>query len=297
MPDQNSLYFKFREKIRLNPQIAKAIYFTQSLKYSTSGEFRKKVLAASKDRAKGHGVAMCIRIRDEARYLDEFIEYYLAAGIEHFFFYEKLSVDRFHCIGRFAWVGFIDADEFVVVKDGRSIGEFLSGYTQHPALALHWRGFGSNGHKKRPAGPVIVEYNRRERVPNRHVKCFVQPSSVAAYRNPHSWYYQKLRAAVNELGQPVLGSISLPPTAETAWINHYHHKSDEDYFEKSARKSIADSAGMSFQNRTPARHHAAAQKSNEVVDDIASEYYLHRCQTLRREPILLQKTSNVVLRG
>ena len=335
MPDQNSLYFKVREKVRLNTQVAKVIYFAQSLKHSNSGEFRKEVLAASKNlvsgtRGNGEGIALCVRIRDEARYLGEFIEYYLAAGIDHFFFYEKLSKDRFHdvldpyidrgiatlnedwphvpvspaaeqdcilqCVGRFAWVGFIDADEFVVIKDGRSIGEFLTGYTQYPAVALHWRGFGSNGHMKRPAGPVIIEYNRRERAPNRHVKCFVQPSSAAAYRNSHSWYYRGMRTAVNELRRPVLGSISLPPTAETAWINHYHHKSDEDYFEKAARKSVLDSVGISFQNRTLERRNAAAEKSNEVVDDVASEYYLHRCQTTGREQILLQRASSAALR-
>jgi hypothetical protein len=97
-----------------------------------------------------------------------------------------------------------------------------------------------------------------------------------------------MRHAVNELRQGVFGSISLPPTAEVAWINHYHHKSDEDYFEKAARKSVADSVGMSFQNRTPARHDAIQQKGNELPDDAAVNYYRHRCQVLQIEPKLLQ---------
>ena len=65
-------------------------------------------------------------------------------------------------IGRFEWVGFIDADEFVVIGDNRSIGEFLSEYRTEAGVALHWYMFGSNGHIDRPtAGPVIAEYTRR----------------------------------------------------------------------------------------------------------------------------------------
>lgn len=321
MPDNNSLYFKWRETIRLNPHVAKGLYLAQSLKHSNAGAFRAQVVKARKAAPKGQGIALCVRIRDEARYLGEYIEYYLAAGVNHFFFYEKLSKDRFRdvlapyidqgavtlfedwphipispaaeqdcilrSIGRFEWVGMIDADEFVVVRDGRSIGEFLSGYRQYPAVALHWRAYGSNGHKTRPSGPVIQEYNRRERNPNRHVKCFVRPDSVAAYRNCHSWYYLGMRYAVNELRQGVFGSISLPPSAEQAWINHYHHKSDEDYFEKAARKVIADRVGMNFHNRTRARHEAIQQTGNEVLDEAAVNYYRQRCQTLGIEPKLL----------
>lgn len=322
MPDYKSLYFKWREKIRLNPHVAKGLYLAQSLKYSNVGEFRAQAVQAGKTAPEGTGVALCVRIRDEARYLGEFVEFYLAAGVDHFFFYEKLSKDRFRdvlapyierglvslfddwphipvspaaeqdavlrSIGRFEWVGMIDADEFVVVKDGRGMGEFLSAYKQYPAVALHWRGYGSNGHKTRPGGPVIVEYTRRETSPNRHVKCFVRPDSVAAYRNCHSWYYLGMRCAVNELRQGVFGSISIPPTAEQAWINHYHHKSDEDYFEKAARKSVSDSVGMKFYNRSQSRHEAMEQKSNEVFDDSAVNYYRQRCQQLQIEPKLLQ---------
>jgi len=318
--DIKSLYFKLREPVRLNPHVSKTIYLLQSLRYSNFGSFRKKVVAARRTSAEGQGVALCCRIRDEARYLVEFVEYYLAAGIAHFFFYEKLSLDNFaevlapyidrgvvslyadwpnvpvspsaeqdcllKCIGRFSWVGFIDADEFVVIRDGGSIGEFLSAYEHYPAVALHWLIFGSNGHKKRPEGPVISEYTRRHLEPSKHVKCFVKPKSAANYRNSHSWFYRGMRCAVNELGRKVTGSISMPPTAQRAWINHYHHKSDEDYFEKAARKSVLDTVMMKFENRTLERHVKSEASNNAVSDEAAIEYYLKRCRVLARKPIL-----------
>ena len=205
MSSLRSSYFKFREALRRNPFLNAAIYFGQSVVHSNFGSFRRQVVVAAKTAARPHGVALCCRIRDEARYLEEWLEYYLAAGVDHFFFYEKLSQDNYRdvlepyidrglvtlledwphvpvspaaeqdCIlrsvGRFQWVGFIDADEFLVIRDGRSIGEFLAEYRKAVSVALHWYIFGSNGHQKRPAGPVIAEYIRRAGAPNRHVKC------------------------------------------------------------------------------------------------------------------------------
>jgi hypothetical protein len=195
-------------------------------------------------------------------------------------------------VGRFEWIGFIDADEFVVIGDGRSIGGFLADFQDHPAVALHWYMFGSNGHRLRPEGPVIAKYTRREPLPNRHVKCFVRPECVAEYRNSHSWYYRGMRCAVNEAGQGVRGSFAAP-TADRAWINHYHHKSDQDYFEKAARKSVLDKVGMTFETRTQQRHSDGESKANAVVDECALRYYLARCRALSIDCDLVMAGSRV----
>src|SRR4051812_30455268 len=184
MIDFGKLYLKnIREPIRMNRQVSRALYLTQSLIYSNFGSFRARVVASQHKPAPANSVALCCRIRDEARYLAEFIEYYSVCGVDHFFFYEKLSTDNFHevlapyikqglvtlfadwphhpispaaehdCIlrtaGRFQWVGFIDLDEFVVIRDGGSIGMFLSRYVSFPGVALHWYVYGSNGHRTR----------------------------------------------------------------------------------------------------------------------------------------------------
>jgi hypothetical protein len=304
-------YFGLREKLRFNPFLSRVVYFGQSLIHSNFGSFRREVFLTRKHAGQPHGVALCCRIRDEARYLEEWIEYHMAAGIEHFFFYEKLSQDNYQdvlnsyidrgivtlfdnwphvpvspaaeqdcilrSIGRFEWVGFIDADEFVVIRDNRSIGEFLSEYRAQVGIALHSCVFGSNGHKCRPIGSVITEYIRRAVAPDWHVKCFVRPECVAKYRNSHSWYFRGMHHAVTETGRRVGGSFSAPPTAESAWINHYHHKSDQDYFEKAARKSVLDMVGIRFETRSIERHADSQQNDNVVFDDCAVRYYLGRC--------------------
>ena len=321
MPNHESHYFKWREKVRLNPNVSKTIYFIQSLKHSNFGHFRKQVALRARESRDAAGVALCCRIRDEAPFLREFVEYYLAAGVNHFFFYEKLSQDNYReilapyvvaglvtlfdnwpkipvspsaeedcilrSIGRFEWIGFIDADEFVVMRDNQSIGEFLSHFNDRPAVALHWQMYGSNGHKLRPNAAVIAAYTRRQAIPDFHVKCFVRPESVSRYRNPHSWYYRGMRLAVTEIGRRIAGSISIPASAERAWINHYHHKSDQDYFEKASRKCVQDIVTMTFPNRTAERRTEGELSSNAVEDDCAVRYYIERCRALGTEPVLL----------
>ena len=168
-------------------------------------------------------VALCLRFRDEARYLAEWLDYYRAAGIHHFFLYNNFSKDDYQSIlapyctagrvtlidwprapacpaaendcidrtaGHFDWMGFNDADEFVVIADGRSIPEFLDHYKTASGMALHLSHFGSNGHTERPSGRVIDAYTRHDLLPNIHFKVFVRPEMVTRNRNSHNFYYR-----------------------------------------------------------------------------------------------------------
>jgi hypothetical protein len=309
-----SIYWTIREKIRLNPLVSRSIYIAQSIiRLCTRSEYSSQVADAANRSGAGAGVALCVRIRDEAPDLREFVEYYLAAGINQIFFYEARSVDNFRevlapfidaghvtlidnwphvpispaaehdcilrCIGRYAWLGCIDADEFVVIRDGRTIPEFLSQVpSRFPALALHWRMYGSNGHIKRPDLSVILAYNRRQPEPNLHVKVFVRPDRIRFQRNSHSWYYRDLFAtAVNEKNRKVWGSTAVPQSAELAWINHYYHKSLEEFQRKGKRSSVLDRVGIKFNSRTPRRGAEYELTANSVEDISAVKYHRGLC--------------------
>jgi|GEM_PF-810302 Glycosyltransferases, probably involved in cell wall biogenesis len=310
-----SVYWTIREKVRLNPVVSKSIYIAQStLRLLSKSAFSSNIEDMARANGRGEGVALCVRIRDEAPDLREFVEYYVAAGIRQLFFYEARSVDNFRevlepfiaaghvtlisdwphipispaaehdcalrCVGRYAWMGCIDADEFVVIRDGRSIPEFLAAVPQsYPAVALHWRMYGSNGHVKRPDLPVIVAYSRRQAEPNLHVKVFVRPERVSQQRNSHSWYYRGwLAAAVNEKNKKVWGSTAVPATAEQAWINHYYYKSQEEFERKARRTSILDRVGIQFNSRTPQRGAEYERTANEVADLAAVDYHRALCK-------------------
>jgi len=297
--------FRLRERIRLSPLVSSSIYMLQNIRATFAGRLKSAAPAAG---ARPKGVALCLRFRDEARYLDEWIDYHLRAGVAHFFLYNNFSADDFRAplsrhlengtvtlidwpfkpaspgaeedcisraIGRYAWVGFLDADEFLVIKDGRSVEEYLRDFPRTGGVALHWYYFGSNGHRTRPACGVISGYTRRQRQPNRHVKCFVRPESVTQNRNSHSWFFRGARWAVNEYGKAVLGSIG-KPTAVNAWINHYYCKSLEDFQEKAQRSSTLDAAGIKYPSRKLQNSESAIQASNDVEDLSAIEYFRAR---------------------
>src|SRR5579863_3307851 len=95
-------YWRLREKARtswiFDHVLSKLIYRSEVLFNSNRGPMAHEVAIATRERGKGKGVALCVRIRDEAPNLREFVEYYLAAGISHIFFYEARSDDDFHAI-------------------------------------------------------------------------------------------------------------------------------------------------------------------------------------------------------
>jgi hypothetical protein len=297
--------FRLREFIRLSPFVSKSLYMAQNFRATAKGRL---LSCTPPPNAQPAGVALCLRFRDEARYLDEWIDYHLTAGVSHLYLYNNFSADDYgtvlarhlqsgavtlidwprkpaspaaeedcirRAIGHYEWVGFLDADEFVVIKDGRSIPEYLRSFGDVPGVALHWYYFGSNGHRTRPASGVIHGYVRREALPNRHVKCFVRPERVSQNRNPHSWFFRKASWAVNEHHRPVLGSIG-SPTAANAWINHYYCKSLEDFQEKALRTSTHDIAGMRYPTRRLENAQTAINSSNDIEDRSAIEYYEYR---------------------
>ncbi|MFZ0275162.1 MAG: glycosyltransferase family 92 protein [Acidobacteriaceae bacterium] len=315
------LYFTIREKLRFNPIVNATIYLGQSLYCSHFGRLVHDSRMARKSKGQLEGVALCTRFRDEARYLPEWLEYYIAAGIDHFFLYNNFSNDGYldaigpwlnsgqvtlvdwprapaspgaeedcvrRVLGRFQWVGFVDADEFVVVRNGQSIGEFLDGFPMAPGVGLHWRMFGSSMHKKRPGEPVILAYRHRSPAARQPIKSFIRPERAAQCRNPHSWFYSPIGTAVDEHHRRLFGSLDARPTADLAWINHYFCKSQEDYLEKTSRKPTSDPTTMRFEHRRPERVINEFRKNNEVFDSCAVDYYRARCEAIGRRPILLE---------
>ncbi|EFN51160.1 hypothetical protein CHLNCDRAFT_141386 [Chlorella variabilis] len=56
------------------------------------------------------------------------------------------------------WMAFIDAGEFIVLKDGvSSLPDLLKRHESHPGLVLHWRFFSFNGHIDRPRQGVSFD--------------------------------------------------------------------------------------------------------------------------------------------
>ncbi|MBI9044051.1 MAG: glycosyltransferase family 92 protein [Anaerolineaceae bacterium] len=215
-------------------------------------------------------IALCLIARDEAEYLVEWIDYHILIGVERFYIYDnesKIPIRQTlatyietdwvhvqeieghsqqlyvydHCLKHFGkdtkWIGFIDADEFIVLKDTLNIKDFLSRYEKFGGLAISSLFFGSNGAKRKPKEGQIKAFTYRTAGyfhENRLVKSIVQPSKVEFPDSPHGFTYKSGYYCVNEAGF-VVASQMIPNSIKSIQLNHYICRSEEDLNEKMNR--------------------------------------------------------------
>lgn len=85
------------------------------------------------------------------------------------------------------WMGFIDVDEFVVLRGeyaNMKLPEYLDRYKDHAGMSMQWRVFGTSGHKTRPKNGVLASYTSCQPTysnESRTTKNFVQPKYVSPY--------------------------------------------------------------------------------------------------------------------
>lgn len=159
--------------------------------------------------------SLCLIIRDENEYLEEWLRWHLDIGVEHFYIYDhgsKQSVRKFvnglgreiaekvtvidwsgkhkdaqpdaynDCLNRFRgesrWIGFVDTDEQIEVKTGQSLPEFLKGYERYAGLFAIWVTYGANGQEKQTEGLLrerFTEVSHGDKWAEHVGKVIVQP--------------------------------------------------------------------------------------------------------------------------
>lgn len=214
---------------------------------------------------------LCAIAKDEDPFIVEWLDYHLRLGFEHVHIYDNNSRAplreslRPYCEAGLAtvtdwpltkhpqlsaymtalrdfgpqsvWMGFLDIDEFLLPKTVTDVRELFDDYSDYGGLAVHWKMFGSNGHKKRPPGGVIANYTT---VVGHYplVKSFVRTACVTHPLSPHHFAYKDGCFAVNEDGVPVASETSYH-TSKRMQVNHYYYKSFEDFTHKMERGQAA----------------------------------------------------------
>jgi len=221
-------------------------------------------------------------MKDEhPEYVQEWIDYHLAIGFDAILIYDngslppisdciphhpavniipapglKMQIPAYnHCLKHAKenhwarWIGFIDADEFLVPMQKNDIREVLEEYEAFGGLSANWAVFGPNGHRQRPAIPQLYAYTKRfdphaEFAEVRrwcgHVKCIVNPRLVKAAINAHSFEFEDNKFCVDEHFHPIHKPIREEITYDVLRVNHYWTRSLEDLKEK-MMKTRADS--------------------------------------------------------
>ena len=221
--------------------------------------------------------SVCLIIRDESEYLEEWFNWHIGQGVQHFYIYDHGSVEpvsefvktlgpeiadkvtvidhsgkHIHaqheayndCLKRFGnesrWVGFIDTDEMVRVKDGQPLPEFLKEFEEYAGLFMLWVVYDANGHLNKSDLPCRERFTRVKSpvVCPGMGKVFVQ----AAYMRQmmiHNGFTMEGAAVVDENKNPVEEAVIMAPDATDGRIcvDHYYTKSHEEWMEKMLRGS------------------------------------------------------------
>ena len=189
------------------------------------------------DRSRQDYYSVAVIVKNEARYIREFILFYQATGADRIYLYDNDSTDDLmdqirpfldsglvvyrrwpgkrvqaaayrdvvrRSRGRTRWLAIIDADEYLFSPRG-PVPEQLKAYEAYPGVGVNWLMYGPNGHDRRPAGLIMDNYTTRvaspDSVMNCHIKSIVQPRQVSLLFHVHYAVYRGGRYAVNEDGE------------------------------------------------------------------------------------------------
>lgn len=301
-----------RSRIKDNRPLRTILFLAQNCYYSARSGVavgRRRRESAGAER---YGLAAMIRVKDEARFLPEWLAHHLNVGVEHVFVYDNNSTDDVASViapfidrgfvtyvpwprvpaspschidflarlgGTSRWVAFFDADEFLFEATPGALLEILRTSERRPAIAVNWRYFGSAGHETIPRGLVTERFDRADAVYNRHVKVIAQPAMIRRHRNSHNFYYQRGRLAVTPDGRRVFGSFTTPPLNPRLELRHYVYRSREDY-ERKTRRGFVDASGYRERSRALA-----------VVDD---QFRQHNDVRIDPEPRVTTATADLL---
>jgi hypothetical protein len=248
-------------------------------------------------------VLVCI-VKDEADYLEEWLAYHVALGVDHFIIYDNGSTDgsaamleRYinhglvtridwplgggqlsaynHALRMFGattrWLAYYDSDEFLVPLLDDDIPTFLARFDEAAVVRVPRVEFGFSGHRSPPEGLSIDAYTQVANVldldpamPPR-VKSMVQPAAVSAVD-----IHLAFAADVPEQGAPT--ATAEEAVRGIAQLNHYYTRSFDEFeakrFRGSATGRIARPA-VPFDIETLDTDTSARRFSEATSDSIA----------------------------
>ncbi|KAK9828773.1 hypothetical protein WJX72_002009 [[Myrmecia] bisecta] len=166
-----------------------------------------------------------------------FVEYEHPSGYAQSWAYDQ-------CLQRYGsshrWMAFIDADEFLMLKQGyQQLPDLLREYEMHAALAVNWLVFSSSGHIRKPQGSTLQNYQHcfpTDNGVNRHVKIIANTQyTVEAGGTPHEFVYSEGKHAVDAAFNKVDSPFTKTVQADKVVLHHYVLKSLQEFESKMLR--------------------------------------------------------------
>lgn len=252
-----------------------------------------------------YNISVVTIVKNEASYIEEWINYYLSIGVDHFYIYDNDSTDNLKDIlskpnlkkrvtykmmsGRLRqldayndalnmcrnvtkYVAVVDADEFIYCPGGDHtlypvVDSFLD-KKEIGGLAVNWLIYGSSNFEHRPKGLVTNNYLYRSKVEfekNRHIKTICNPRKTFNFTITHHPNYLPGFYAINENFVKITGSFTDNVSVKKINIHHYYSKSKEEFLMKRER-----GAGDVMNKRRLAEFDE--HNRNDVFDDSICKY-------------------------
>ena len=275
----------------MNLSLAHSLYRYARLKFNNA---LIRVLFRNKQPKKKYFLAVCAIFKNEGKFFTEWLNYYLLAGVDHFYLYNNFSDDNYleilqpyidkgfvtlidwpvpfgqyqayqDCVRNHSaesnWIGFFDLDEFVVPIKTTDLKDVLKKYNKFPTLPCFWKMFGSGGIMKDNADKLVTEQ-------------FVVCGDLRSYksflntkfsnwislksRSPHFFRF-KFFARVCPNNCAYYSELSDKKINLEVQLNHYYSKSYEFFYKKkiaggSTDKNVKYSMQYFFDNERIADH-------------------------------------------
>jgi hypothetical protein len=205
-----------------------------------------------REQVKTAKVMLCAIVKQEDLYIEEWLDYHRALGYDYVELYDNENLpSRFlathfpgdgkqrqayrTCVQRNnhknMWSTFLDIDEFVVLRNHSSIGEFLRDVApEGGAVVLNWSVFGCNGTVKQSHEPVLVRFVQSSAFTNKHFKTTAYLPHVLD-PSIHNTYMLPFIPTVTQHGVRIESYVSWDTRndREIANINHYLTKTLEEF--------------------------------------------------------------------
>lgn len=210
-------------------------------------------------------LAICLIIKDENEYLEEWLNHHKQIGFEYFIIYDnqsELSVNRYllqnniseegitiinwnddkhgsqlrayeHCCKNykdFDYIAFIDTDEFICLNNHRTIQEYINNLPKFDALGIYWRMYGDILYPL--ARRKIENYTYYHE--NSHIKSIVNPEKVTNWNDPH---FATLNGLYIDENKNIINSPIGKHTSKDIYIKHTWTRSLSEFEQKIKRGS------------------------------------------------------------
>ena len=276
-------------------------------------QFGKRKTIDLSDRRSRDYYSIAVIVKNEARFIREFVLFYQSTGADRIYLYDNGSDDNLleelepflksglvvyrkwpgqivqtaayrdavrRTRRRTRWLALIDADEFLFSPRKR-MPDQLRKYEQYPGVGANWVMFGPNGHVSRPEGLVMENYTTifkdNNDLGNCHIKSIVQPAEVFCLTHVHYAFYKGGRFAVDECGRAIDNYSSYLEAAARAFteVNHREMFRINHYLTKS-HEDLRAKCARGYPDGSPNavfENYLDAFKSEKMTEDRVIQPY------------------------